>query len=149
MKARLIALLLLLGSFACSDGSQQPVREALEALRRIQTAVRVGVLFEHYSSLVIDAKVKTDTARRLMPDGPLKSELGAAMDCYADAAKIWGMGFRGDKLNLRREPGSALLPKYSIQVDSSGNVVQDQDEVLQSVWRSADYRIANVEKLLK
>jgi hypothetical protein len=146
--ARFLLVLILLALPACSEGPPQALaREALEALRKVQVATEVGMSFEQYSGLVIEAKVKTDAALRGLPDGPLKSELGEAIDCYADGSRIWSMIINGDKFELGREPSGHYLTKYSIQVNASGQV--KKDDALNNVWRSANYRIEQVTNILE
>lgn len=147
MKRRAVLLLSVLALLACRDKAEAPLKEAVESLQKVQTAVRVGLSFEQYNNLVIDAKVKTDKAIRVLPEGELKSDLNATAESYVDAVRVWSKGIRGEKFDLRG-PDGTLLSKYSIHVDTSGRII-DQKEALNNVWRTADYRLTNVEKLLR
>ena len=62
--------------------------EALASLRKFQAATQVGVSYLQYGQLLIEAKDKTNAASRVLSDGPLESEIQAAMDAYADAGQV-------------------------------------------------------------
>src|SRR5687767_4805253 len=112
-----VALLLL---SACTNSVPPSAHSALESLRKVQAATQVGVNYEHYNALVIEAKSQINSASRALPDGSLKSELNSAIDTYADGVTVWQMQVNREPLEVSREPGKSLLTKYSVQVDSTG-----------------------------
>lgn len=135
--------LIALGSTACTDAAK--AREALDSLRKVQTATQMGIGYEPYSSLTLDAKVKTEAALQELSDDALKSELRMAADSYADGVAFWTAALKGEHFDLSREPWRTLLPKYSIQIDQRGQV--DTEAALHNIWQSASFHIAKSEAL--
>lgn len=134
---KVLALLALTVFVAgCNHGHSPEITAAIESLDRVQAATEVGPTYESYSNLVIDAKVKVTAAMAAENDETLRSDLNSALDNYEDAATIWSAYMRGEKLNVRREPGRSILPQYSLTVDDEGNI-QNEREAVKYVWRRA------------
>jgi MltA-interacting protein MipA len=83
---------------AQGQASNAAAGEALRALRKVAGAVEVGVNYQQYGQLVIEAKAAVDEALATIPAGELRNEIAATMDSYADAGRVWTMRIkpRGD-----------------------------------------------------
>jgi hypothetical protein len=71
-------------------------KEAFKALGRIEAAVEVGVAFQQYTQLVIDAKAAVNEATRLLPASLMSTNLTEAMDEYASVASRWSRRFQSE-----------------------------------------------------
>src|SRR5215213_162666 len=93
------------------------VNDALKALRKVDGAVtQVGVNFDKYNTLLIEAQAQVNEALRVLPDGELKRELQAAMEGYNDAGQVWYQKINGTVTLWANDAGSrALMQKYHIQ----------------------------------
>jgi hypothetical protein len=150
MKTRLLTILVLAAflSAACgSNGnanngnansgsgsgltSQQKAAasNALTALRKIQAATQVGVNYQQYGPLLIEAKSQVNTAASTLPQSGLKSELQAAVEAYTDAYDGWektmsgGIIIAGSPDIERMKAGVAvgqLMQKYGIPATDVG-----------------------------
>jgi hypothetical protein len=67
---------------------------AIKALRKVDSAVSVGVNLQEYGTRVADAKIAVDEAMTGIPDGEIKDEIKKAMDTYAEALKFWSDDIR-------------------------------------------------------
>jgi hypothetical protein len=147
-RARIIAVLFipLMLVNACKSGpdaSTVAARDAVDALRKIQAATQVGMTYDQYSGLVIEAKAKTEKSARALPDGPLKIEISNAIDSYTDGVAVWQMQLKGRPLELRDEPGARLLPRYSIQP------MTGHQEALKIILQAADVHVERAAQLLE
>src|SRR5262249_3403501 len=77
--------------------------DAIKALGRIEAAVQVGVNFQQYGQLVIDAKAAVNEAKRTLPAGKLLASLSMCMVAYQDANTVWDL-----KVNFQRGPNKEL-----------------------------------------
>ena len=156
--------LLLAITVACLSGScarSQPslpaeVHTALQSLQRLQAATEVGVAFNTYEKMVIEAKAHVNTASLFLParqqspsNSPtfeeLRAELGEqlrkAVDAYADALAVWTVKMRGGELSPDLEPGNRLIPKYQLHSTNP-------DSALQTIWHDANLRTSGVTGLV-
>jgi len=132
---------------SCSGAAPKAGKDALDSLRRVQAAVQVGVNYQQYGELLMDAKAKTNAASRALPDGPIKTELNSVIDAYLDASRVWQFKIDNRLLDRNSEPDRSLIAKYSLPVKEYNNVARP-DEALQVIWRFADMHINEAGKLL-
>ncbi|PYS93971.1 MAG: hypothetical protein DMF64_03000 [Acidobacteria bacterium] len=163
----ILALLVLPLLTACSGLSNKQktaASEAVSALKKIQAATQVGVNYQQYGMLVIEAKDKVNTAHAMLPEGQLKTELDAAMDAYTDAAQAWSIKFRefSTYLYAGEEPGKTLIPKYALKtfehkrsvLNASGNIIRIDDQAslpdaaLPLIWAAANMHVDRASSLL-
>jgi hypothetical protein len=145
-----VSIIVLILVTACRTKQYDPeAYEALASLRKIQAATQVGVNYQHYGQLLIEAKDKANAASRVLPDGPLQAEIDAAMDAYVDAGQVWEAKTRAH-LNNTEEPGRTLLHKYSIKTDQYGNIENEEDmkKALLTIWLNADSHLKKISELL-
>lgn len=115
-----LALIMVANLFTACGGLSSKQRtsaeEAMKALRKLGAATQVGVNYQLYGSLVIDAQAQVNEALAILPDGELKKEMNAAMEAYADAGQIWGAKIRSGSGEIHSEfgPGATIIPKYSL-----------------------------------
>jgi len=75
---------------SCSSPKQRTARdEALRSLRKIDSAVEVGVNYLTYRGLLIEAKASVNEALRLIKNEKLRIALNNAMGYYEDAGELW------------------------------------------------------------
>lgn len=137
---------------ACSDKQQAAAGEAIASLRKIEAAIQVGVSYQQYGILLIDAKSKVNDANAVLPDGELKNKLNAAMDAYVEAGQVWGIKINGPNLLPDREPGATLMRKYSLKphtVSSLSLTYIDPDEAMQAAWGTAMGHLLLAQKQLE
>lgn len=157
------ALSVLLTS--CVQGPTKETLDAVAALKKIQAGTQVGVSYEQYGQLLVEAKAKTNEAVRSLPEGSLKTELTGAMDAYADAATVWNLKITNNSLSDRGFHG--LIAKYHIPVSTSkialrpqpdgslksvdvggGPAIANPDEALKIIWLRADTHLEQISKLV-
>jgi len=127
-------------------------QEAVAALRKIEAAVQVGVNYQQYGTLLIEAKSKVNDANAVLPDGELKQRLNAAMDASADAGQVWGIKISGPYLLPHREPGASLMRKYNLKtqtISAAALTYIDPDEAMQAAWGAAMGHLLMAQKQLE
>ena len=137
---------------SCAHGPTKETLDAVAALKKIQAATQVGVSYQQYGLLLIEAKAKTNEATAKLPDGALKTDLTTAMDSYADAGTVWGIKIQRYSLyGDGSEPDKSLIAKYQLPVAPdkyTKRVSVDGDDALQIIWRRADTHLTQVSKFL-
>ena len=106
---------------ACGGlSSKQKVaaQDAIAALKKIEAATQVGVNYQQYGMLLIEAKDKVNNANAALPASELKRELNAAIDAYADAGQVWSAKISDRNLKPDTEPGATLIRKYNLKTNS-------------------------------
>jgi hypothetical protein len=129
------------------------IRTAVEAvikgLRRIGSAVEVGITLSEYNTRLIDVKADADEQFAAIPDGEIKSELQSAIEAYVDAQNAWGQMGRHDTLFPSIEPGRSLMVKYSIPIDRSiGMELLPGNSVRSIIWRAAKTHVDRAAQFL-
>jgi hypothetical protein len=79
---------------------KQAALAAIKALRKLDSAVSVGVNLQEYGTRVADTKIAVDEAMTDIPNGEVKDEIKKAMDAHAEALKFWS-----DDIRLRIPTG--------------------------------------------
>lgn len=159
----LVAAFCLLTAACGLSAKEQAANEALDALGKIDAALKVRVLYPDYSQLVAEAQAKVDKASSLLPDGELKTELNAAMGAHRDAKWAWEISdqaptptFSGrdsfilaaehqdlKTLSFDRRNGNRakeLMKKYSVTSGKESNmdlIRISTGDLLQAAWRVA------------
>jgi hypothetical protein len=149
--AAIIFIQLMTACGGLSSKQRTAASEAVAALRKIEAAVQVGVNYQQYGTLLIEAKSKVNDANAVLSEGELKQRLNNAMDAYADAAQVWGMKISGPNLLPDREPGAMLMRKYNLKtqtISAAALTYIDTDEALQTMWGAALGHLLIAQKLL-
>ncbi len=68
-------------------------REALDALKALNSVTTVGVAYREYASRVLDAKVQVDRYLRVNDESAAKPAISVAMRYYEVASQVWGLQF--------------------------------------------------------
>jgi hypothetical protein len=154
-----IALLDFSGGKALAAAQQPAQNEALVAVQKLKSAVDVGVLFERYGELLIDARAAADRALPSMPEGEAKSELSAAVEAYGDAFQGWDeirrRGGRYETLGVYADSLSGRLQKkYDIPMDNIRTAdnplhVMTRNAILTPIWRRAARHVERAAELMK
>lgn len=170
----LIATTLCLLIAACGPSAkQQATDDAIDALAKIDSALKVEVVYPDYSRLVMDAQAKVDKASSLLPDGELKTELNAAMGTYKDAKWAWEISNQapapafGDRdsfilaaelqdlksLSFDNRNGNRakeLMKKYSVTSGNEANrdlIRISTDDLLRAAWKAAHTHVERAKSL--
>jgi hypothetical protein len=107
---------------ALNEKQKAAAMDAIKALGRIEAATEVGVNYQQYGQLVIDAKAVVNEAERILPAGSLLTNLREAMDAYRDAGRDWDRKIRYSSLTF--------------------------EESMQWNWRSGANKLAKARRLL-
>jgi hypothetical protein len=94
--------------------------DALKALGRIEAATQVGVNYQKYSQLVLDAQATVNDAQRTLPRGELSRAITDALDAYKDADRIWKFKIHFIRSPLRRAYGGeirAIIDRYQLPLE--------------------------------
>jgi hypothetical protein len=127
--------------------------ETLRMLRRINSALDVGVSYIQYRQLLVEVKGQVDEALASIPAGELRNEIILAMEAYADAAQAWSerIGSKSDSINSILPPFDKLLAKYRVQdarVSSLGVINTTLKKLLNTIWQAARTNINRASSLL-
>jgi hypothetical protein len=136
-------------------------REAIKALRRLDSAVSVGLTYREYGTRLVDTKVAVDEQLEKVAEGELKMEIMRAMSDYKKASQLWELkvteskGFiNGGFIERSSSDLKALVQDYpevsSIAREESvpGVFLINIDEMLNVIWRSARKHIDKATGLL-
>lgn len=150
MKSLIITCSILILSAACTKPLPHEAHDALASLRKIQASTEVGVNYQQYSSLLIDAQDKVNNATRVLGDGPVRTEITLTMESYKDARDVWQEKLEGEtQLTSVTDPGKILIPKYSLKTTSEYHYqVCDADKALHAIWFDANLRLEKLSKLI-
>ena len=107
---------------ACSKNSE--AKEALKALRKIEAATEVGVTYQQYRQLLIEAQAEVNEAKAKLPDGEPKAGLSAVMEMYGAVGDLWGQQIKKDnmddpKANALKQEGWAMASKKLKEIGKS------------------------------
>lgn len=99
----------------------EAAQKIITALRRLDNAVAVGVMFQNYSALLIDVKSIVDENISISPEGEFRTE---AYECLTDhqyAMDIWNLavGNGWSFFTSKQEPGRTLISKYGVPIKIS------------------------------
>jgi hypothetical protein len=147
---------MLLVLFGCGKSEQQlaqekAVSEALSALQKVQAATEVGVSYQQYGIILIDAKAKVNEASSKITDDSLKKLLNEPMDAYADAQMFWGYKIKDTSVSAKGilpdgRDIKTLISKYKIKPD--GDYV-DKDDAMQGCWLYASTQLKKAVEVSK
>lgn len=150
-------VILLAACGGLSSKQRSATEEAMKSLRKISASTQVGVNYQQYGVLIIDAQAQVNEALAVLPDGDLKNEMNAAIESYADASQVWGAKikagsntFGSGKIFTELSPGSFIIPKYSLPTTDSGGLGQsaDANQALQIIWGVANRHIEKATELM-
>lgn len=151
-----VAVVLVVACGGLSSKQKAAAGEAVAALRKLHAATEVGVNYQQYGMLVIEAKDKVNNANAALPDGELENRLNAAMDAYAYAGKAWQAKISSDMLTPNTEPGATFVGTYGLKPrklwpdDPKSTVMYlDKDEAMQAAWGAAMGHLLLAQKQLE
>jgi|ERR1044072_1559276 hypothetical protein len=153
----MLAVSLVFLFVACGESKEKAeqraaANNALKALRKVEAATQVGVNFQQYGQLVIDAKAQVNEASSKLPDGELKKELNSAVEAYSDANQVWNEKIGGRvTMSPDTSPGKILIPKYSLKTETySGGLFPhaNLDDAMQAMWGEAKKHLDKAASLI-
>ncbi len=152
-------IILLVACGGLSSKQRSAAEEAMKSLRKISASTQVGVNYQQYGVLIIDAQAQVNEALAVLPDGELKNEMNATMESYADSLQVWdakikaGSGRLGSgKMFTGSSPGSFIIPKYSLPTTANSYGLgesADSDQALKIIWGVANKHLDRASILLK
>ncbi|MGE3439943.1 MAG: hypothetical protein AB7O81_30280 [Blastocatellales bacterium] len=107
-------------------------QSVVQALNKVKAGTQVGVNYQQYGLLVIEAKAAMNNVEAALPAGELKQSLNQAIDAYADAGRYWGASING-MIYESSDVGQMLRVKYKIEGDSY-YAFSDRNKVLTVIW---------------
>ncbi|NOT47065.1 MAG: hypothetical protein HOP17_04865 [Acidobacteria bacterium] len=124
------------------DKGKEALEGAVKSLKKLSTAVEVGINFQEFSRRLIDIKIEYEGYLSAITDADAKSELMKAMEAYEDSKTIWNymvgnnsMGRATGDLFPDYEPGKTLQAKYSLPTyRTSGLHLMEGDKAMKLIW---------------
>lgn len=133
-----------------STEQKTAANDTLKALRKVEAATQVGVNYQQYGQLAIEAKASVNQATTILPDGELKSEILGAMEAYADAGDAWGASINS-KLASGSKIATDLKSKYGYEYQQSySDSAKDEQKslMLSTIWSAARARLDKATSLI-
>ncbi len=107
---------------------KKAAQSALNAIRRLETAVNVGTVYADYSRRLVDTQIAVNEGLYAVPSSDFKKEVMAAMTSYKLASSAWSL---------------------SIQSSDSELMAGIMERMRQTHWVNAAAHIRNAENLLR
>jgi hypothetical protein len=157
MNRKLLLPLMVFSSYliaACSGLSSEQntaAADAIKALRKVEAATQVGVNYQVYGQMVIEAKAQVNEAAAKLPDGELKSELISSIDAYAEAGEAWGATI-SDDLYPDSRLANDLRAHYDLKIEPAYDEFgrkQQRSAILNAIWEAARKRLNRASSLLE
>jgi hypothetical protein len=110
---------------SASPTAPPPARDALDALRGLQSVVESGLTYRDYATRVLDAKVKVDRYLSSSPNDPPK--LRKAIDIAMRENELAGLswGFQGDESAYR----SLITPDLLERCPAVAKIIEDGERL--------------------
>jgi|GEM_PF-2622372 len=124
------------------------VTNAIAALGRVEAAVEVGVNFQQYTQLVIEAKATVNDAERILRDGELSTNLKEAMNAYIDVATIWNYKIQFSNIGkyIKTEYGHGrIISTYNLHLSDDKDI--PTDAAMQVIWGVASQKLAKARSI--
>ncbi len=119
---------------------------AIKALGRLESAVKIGVNNVEYVRLTVDVKAEVDEAERSLPAGKIIDSITGSMKACGDAAELWSFKIRNAGHGISKEYGhEQLICTYKIPVNRLG--VASCDVSMQIMWLNGSEHLAKARKL--
>jgi len=130
-------------------GSTSAARDAIRALRKLDSATSAGVTRTEYGTRLIDAKATVDDLLSRIAEGDLKSEIAAAMREYVSASDAWQALYEINLDEIKMGHGTAgvvhsvpkwIIEKYNIKPDDPGvgmGALYVTSSIVSAVWHVA------------
>jgi hypothetical protein len=119
--------------------------DTFRSLLKIESATEVGVNYQKYGELLIDAKTYVNEANLRLTDAVIKKVFNNVVEEFSDALKIWKHKIdnasysSSERLDISEEPWDTVIPKYSIPTKKGygDSTYADADTGMQKVWAKA------------
>ncbi len=142
---------LLTACSGLSTAQRTAASDALKALKKMDAATEIGVNYQQFGAMAIEAKAEVNEASSKLPDGELKRELQSAMGTYADALAVWQDSSNG--LSTYGDLAELLLQKYSFKVEFYESYEighkEQRSRALSVIWAKGREHIDRASKLLE
>jgi hypothetical protein len=145
---------------------------ALQSLKKVQAATEVGINYQQYSQLLVEAQAAVNEANSKLPDGELKKELEGTMDVYRDAKWAWDISRQSRTSNgsdsfilaagnqdlrtlsfdgVNQNKAKELLKKYSVISGTESDtdiILISTNDLLQAIWKEAQKHVNRASELI-
>lgn len=164
-KSRLLFFLLAISmsfSAACENKAKKEQQEkdkkeraaltpALKSINKIKAATEVGVNYQEFGKLVIEAKAEANEALQKLPDGKSKSLLSDTIEDYADSLRAWRTKIENTGFVKMDNPtAKSLSQKYGLKPETTyGTEHFNPDTALQVIWAVAEKKLDQLNQRLK
>jgi hypothetical protein len=126
----------------------EAAEKIVSALRRLDNAIEVGVMFQNYSALLIENKTTIDENLPHIKNVEFSLAVGRTMVDHQYAMYVWNLAVANNwsKFFTKQEPGRTLITKYGVPVKISIWTDIPVMTGLRYVWLSArnNYNAVNV-----
>ncbi|QEI06857.1 hypothetical protein FXN63_14195 [Pigmentiphaga aceris] len=124
--------------------------DVVKALRRLGSAVSVGITLRDYSQLLVTESAVIDEALRSVPDGKFKGSALKSRQAFIDAREIWSQSIQEDYLSVFRIVAEPILKRYAIEYvvyDLRLNKPSDipKSSFLSPIWNAAQEAAAEAD----
>lgn len=113
--------------------------KVVAALRRLDNATAVGVLFQNYSQMLIESKSIIDENISLIQDQAFKAGVFRAVEDYQYAMYVWNLAVANNwaVFYTKKEPGRTLVTRYGVPIKISIFTQVPVNTGLNHIWLSA------------
>jgi len=113
--------------------------DTFRSLLKIESATEVGVNYQKYGELLIDAKTFVNEANLILSDETIKKMFNTVIEEYADAIKIWKEKIDSSwSLDVAEGQWNSIIKKYSIPTEKrSYGTYANADLGMQLIWAKA------------
>lgn len=119
--------------------------DTFRSLLKIESAIEVGVNYQKYGELLIDAKTYVNEANLRLTDANIKNIFNNVVEEFSDALKIWKYKIENssysfsERLDISDEPWDTIIPKYLIPTKKGygDSTYADANSAMQAIWAKA------------
>jgi hypothetical protein len=124
---------------APSDRQAAAVEKIMSALRQLDNAVEVGVMFQNYSAMLIENKTVVDENLKDVLDPQFRYAVEQMLGDHQYAMQVWNLAVANNWVEFfpKQEPGRTLVTKYGVPVKISIWTEIPVMTGLRYVWLSA------------
>ena len=145
-----------------TPGHRQAAQDAMKELRKLRSAIEIGLSYRQYTDRLVDTKTETDEKLRILPASAFKQEISATMEAFADARELWRLALANVKsAKVYLFYAGKIFEKYNIHLDRDPTTVDERvwvagptketflDYPLKQIWAAAIQHLEQAEGLLK
>jgi hypothetical protein len=144
-----------------SPEQKQAASSAIRQLRKLSSAVKVGLNNEKYSDRLIDVKAEVEDSLSTLKTGPIKTSIENSLRAYEDAKTVWDASAESNSAEMYASETELIFKRYGLVSPSAYEKNQNNgsmtlmfrvtyvDEVLNRIWGAAQKHLDKAEALNK